>query len=386
MTAHPPTGRCIPTTIIAVCACLLSAASVRAQSMPTTTLSAPARTFDDPFSRVTGLRTLSDGRILVADQTEQALWMVDPATGTKRQLGRQGRGPGEYEMPAGLFAVGGDSTLMVDQLNRRLALVLPDGALSTSTIPMRLPSGVPMFPRGADAAGRIYFDLAGIMMPGLEEAAVSGRAPLLRWDPASGRVDTLGVVNFPPMEGAARPGEMRIMLGGGGPFRGRDQWAVTPDGRVGIARYQDYHVEWLAAGAAPLRGPVVAYDPVVVTTAEKDAWADAVAANGIRIEVENGRRRVGRPPRPNIESQEWPDVMPPFLDQAAMTLPNGSLAIARATAQGTERVYDVFDRTGKLIRQLRTPSDRRIVGFGDGIAYVVRVDADDLQWLEVYEL
>jgi hypothetical protein len=143
----------------------------------------------------------------------------------------------------------------------------------------------------------------------------------------------------------------------------------------------------LSADAQPVRGPAVPYEPVKITSGEKNAWADAIAANGIRIEVENGQRRVGRTPRPDIETQEWPDVMPPFLAQAAMATADGRLVVARATAaDAPERVYDVFDESGTLVHQIITSGDRRVVGFGNGTAYVVRVDDDDLEWLEVYRL
>jgi hypothetical protein len=55
-------------------------------------------------------------------------------------------------------------------------------------------------------------------------------------------------------------------------------------------------------------------------------------------------------------------------------------------ADASERVYDVFDESGTRIRQIVTSEDRRIVGFGRGTAYVVRIDDDDLEWLETYRL
>ncbi len=365
----------------------MSAPAIAQSDVPRMTLSTPIATVDEPFSSIAGLRVLSDGRLLVADPIEQALWRVDAAAGAKEQLGRQGRGPGEYEMPAGLFALPGDSTLMMDRLNRRLTVLLPDGRLSTSTIPLRLPSGLPMFPRGVDRQGRIYFDVAGIQMPGLEEAASTGRAPLLRWDPATDALDTLGYVWFPPMPGSIGPGEMRVSIGGTGPYSGRDEWAVDPDGRVGIARYQDYHVEWLSAAGSLTVGPTIAYNPVEIGRAEQEAWADQMARNGLIVEVENGRRRVGRPPRPDIDRQEFPEVMPPFLSGAVRVSPAGELWVARARgAKASERLYDVFDRAGTLVRQVTLPGDRRVVGFADGSVYVVRVDVDDLQWLEEYRM
>ncbi len=362
------------------------ATPVHSQGTPQrVTLTQPDAVLAEPFSSVAGLRELRDGRVLVADRIEQRLALVDIARGTQTDLGRRGQGPGEYEMPGALFALPGDSTLMMDMLNRRFTLIQPDGKLSTATIPLRHPDGFPILPRGIDRNGWIYFDLAGMMMPGLEETAATGVAPLLRWDPASGAVDTLGTVNFPPMPGATGPGEVRISIGGGTPYAGRDEWAVTPDGRVGIARYSPYRVEWLSKGGTPVAGPVVSYRPVPVTRDEKDAWADAMTSRGLMIEVENGRRRVRRPPRPDIERQTWPKEMPPFLSGASRVTPEGELWVERAQpAKETRPTYDVFDSGGQLIRQVVLPASRRLIGFGTGVLYAVRVDDDDLEWLERY--
>ncbi|HEX9692048.1 MAG TPA: hypothetical protein VGA22_08115 [Gemmatimonadales bacterium] len=373
------------TLVGAVLSLFLNVQVVEGQSQPTRQeLGAPRTTFAQPFSNVAGLRALNDGRVLVADRIEQALWLVNLRTGSQEQIGREGEGPGEYGMPSGLFAVGGDTTYMMDGLTRRINVVLPNGTISSSTIPSRLPSGVPIFPRGADARGRIYFDLGGIMMPGMEEYAASGRAPLLRWTPGTETVDTVGFVHFPPMPGTARPGEVRVSIGGGA-YQGRDGWDVTPDGRVGIVRHADYRVEWTAAGARPTVGAPVPFEPVRIGTAEKNAWADQMATQGLRIEMENGRRRVGRPPRPDIATIDWPEVMPPFVQQGVRVSPEGELWVERsAPARADQRTYDVFDAQGRLVRQVLFPTDRRLVGFGRGVLYAIRVDADDLQWLEVY--
>ena len=63
----------------------------------------PSRTFtSEPFSRVRGVQELPDGRVLVADQDEKALYRIDFLSQERITLGRQGGGPGEYESPVGL--------------------------------------------------------------------------------------------------------------------------------------------------------------------------------------------------------------------------------------------------------------------------------------------
>jgi hypothetical protein len=285
-------------------------------------------------------------------------------------------------MPGPLFAAG-DTTFMLDMGNRRLLIITSDGRVLANTVPLNHPSGFPMLPRGVDGRGRIYFDLAGIAMPGLEEAVRTGRAPLIRWDRGANRLDTVTTVTFPPMAPAG-PGEVRISIGGGA-YQPRDDWAVLPDGRIGLARATEYRVEWFG-GPAPIQGPTIKYDPVKVGDDEKNAWADQMASRGMIVEVQNGQRRTRRPPRPDITKITWPDVMPAFTgSRAVLAAPNGELWVRRAqpaNAQGG--LYDVFDAQGRLSRQVTLDGNRVVLGFGPGAVYVARTDDDDLQWIERY--
>jgi hypothetical protein len=353
-----------------------------AQDLPRLPMGKPAATFPEPVSSPVGFRALDAQRVIVADQLEGSVTLLDFRSGERIEIGRQGDGPGEYGMPGPLFAAG-DTTYMLDMGNRRLLVITADGRLLSATVPLGHPSGVPILPRGVDARGRIYFDLAGIAMPGLEESARTGRAPLIRWDRASGRFDTLATVQFPPMP-AAGPGEVRISMGGGA-YQPRDDWAVLPDGRVGLARAAEYHVEWLGGGT-PVMGPPVKYDPVKVGNDEKNAWADQMASRGMIVEVENGRRRTRRPPRPDVTKMEWPQVMPAFTGtRAVLTSPTGELWVRRAQPAGASgTLYDVFDGRGRLARQVTLDGSRVVLGFGPGSVFVARSDEDDLQWIERY--
>jgi hypothetical protein len=369
-------------TILFVAALGSGAAAQTPKPIP---LGKPDATFPEPFSSPVGFRVLSDGRVLVADNIESTVSLLDFRTGQVTPVGRQGEGPGEFGMPGALYPAGGDTTFMMDMGNRRLLVIMPDGTISGNTVPLFHKSGWPIFPRGVDARGRIYFDLAGIAMPGLNDIVTSGRAPLIRWDRATDQMDTVAYVRFPPQP-AAGPGQVRVTMGGG-PYQPRDDWAVLPDGRVGIARAADYHVEWYGTGA-PVTGPQVTYEPVKIGSAEKNAWADQTAARGIAVQVVNGQRRTTRLPRPDIDRQQWPEVMPPFTgSRAVLAAPNGELWVRRAQHAGAKTaIYDVFDSAGRLARQVSLDGDRAVLGFGPGAVYVARTDADDLQWIERYRM
>lgn len=362
------------------------ASPVVGQSIARVTLDKPDATFAEPVSSIRGLRELADGRLIVTDMIEEAIKLLDFKSGTVQEIGRQGSGPGEYGMPGELFGLSADTTWMLDMANRHFMVIQPGGSIADNTISLTAGSNFPVLPRGADRQGRVYYDLSGIMAPGMESIATSGRAPLVRLDPRTGKSDTLGTVNFPPIAipgGRVAPGEVRISIGGGGgPYAPRDAYDVTPDGRVAIARYQDYHLEWLG-GPRPIVGPTVTYDPVKIGRGEKEAWAER-QTQGIAVMMVNGQRRTMRPPKPNIDEQTWPDVMPPFTGQVVVT-PEGEAWVQRSQpARIKTPLFDVFDGSGRPVKQVALPEGRRLVGMGRGVLYAVRTDENDLQWIERY--
>jgi S-adenosylmethionine:diacylglycerol 3-amino-3-carboxypropyl transferase len=67
--------------------------------------------------------------------------------------------------------------------------------------------------------------------------------------------------------------------------------------------------------------------------------------------------------------------------------PNGDVWVLRSRgARDPIAIYDVFTRTGGLIRRVAFPRATRLVGFGSATLYTVRLDDDDLQYLERWRL
>jgi hypothetical protein len=147
-------------------------------------------------------------------------------------------------MPGPLFAAG-DTTFMLDMGNRRLLVITPDGRILSNTVPLGHPTGIPILPRGVDAQGRHLLRSRRHRDAGARGVGTHGPRAADPLDRNTGRFDTLATVQFPPMPPAG-PGEVRISMGGGA-YQPRDDWAVLPDGRVGLARATAYHVEWLGA-------------------------------------------------------------------------------------------------------------------------------------------
>ncbi len=357
-------------------------------------LTDPNAVFPEGLSSVAGLRELSDGRVIVSDRLGQAVIIIDFDATTADTIGRTGGGPGEYRVPGRLFPWRGDSTIMIDLGNTRFTMIGPDGGLGSST-PLMTQDGDMMrfvMPAGTDRHGNIYFQARSL---GLQEPGTTGppdSALIARWNLDSDAIDTVVAV---------KTAATRMRTGGGNvavtsiPFSPQDDWAAAWDGRVAVARAADFHVEWYGLDGAVVRGPRIAYDPVKVTQADKDAWLEARAnpqAGAVFIAIDGGGgARATTPSRParfegaQIDDDDWPEVKPAFPAGGVTVTPEGSVWVRRHVKIGSPPEYDVFDGQGRPIHTIALSEGEQVVGFGSGVVFVARSDEFDLQWLERYE-
>jgi hypothetical protein len=182
--------------VIGAVAVVALSAPLSAQDVQEHALAGPEATFPEGFSRLSGLRELADGRVMVADGLGQVLVIADMASGAADTIGAEGQGPDEYREPDGLFALPGDSTLLVDLGNGRLTTIAPNSAFGETT-PIAQPAerGLTLvLPRATDSGGGIYFQQMGGMggARGLPDSAA-----VVRFDRESGAYDTLALVKMP---------------------------------------------------------------------------------------------------------------------------------------------------------------------------------------------
>jgi hypothetical protein len=363
-----------------------------AQSPAPRALDKPEVQFGQPFDAVYSVRELPGGKVLVTDLGPKSVLLADFAVGDQTTVGRNGQGPGEYQFPGDLIPYLGDTTLLVDRAGRRLLPITPDGKIA-KTIPF--PESIQGLgdPRGADRRGRIYFQGSPFPAGGNGAPPEAGKLPdtvvVLRWDRASGRVDTIARVKIPALKmQVSGTQNARAVMIRPQPFAPADEWAASPDGQIAVARVGDFHVEWLG-GATPVRGTPVRYDRIKVGDSDKSAYMSNMRNSRNRITVNQGGPGRGaaeiKPPEPDASEFEWPDYKPPFPARAAQMAPEGTLWLTRSTsAQDSTPVFDLFDAKGNLTGRVTLPLGRRLVGLGTGTLYAVRTDSDGLQWLERY--
>jgi hypothetical protein len=389
MSPTPPRVAALATGLTAALATLGQA------QIPERTLAGPDAAFPESFSLVRGVRELPDGRLLVADALGQVLVRLDLRAATADTIGKVGQGPNEYGQPDGVFPLPGDSTLLVDLGNARLTVIGPDGTFGrTMPISLGSPGAGPgslsvVLPRAVDRQGHVYFQAMGAGAGGVPDSA-----PVVRWDRATDAMDTVAMVKLQDMERSTSGGAgNRSVMIRPRPLSPQDGWSVAPDGRVAVVRASDYHVEWIHRDGRRVQGPAVPYRPVPVRQTDKEQWVEALG-NGLTVSmtIENGRpsmqmrRGGGGPARPEVDGYEWPEHKPAFDAADVWVAPEGELWVERSTPAGRPATFDVFGADGRLSQRITLPPDRRLVGFGRGVVYLVRVDELDLQWLERYRL
>jgi hypothetical protein len=162
---------------------------------------------------------------------------------------------------------------------------------------------------------------------------------------------------------------------------------VFPDGRIVIARLANYHIDIITPRGPRVSGPPVPFTPVRVGNAEKDEYRKLIArVPSVRMSItdNNGSRQssVSTAPAPFEEPEAWPTVKPAFANNRVFVRANGEIWVQRQVAATANPTFDVFNGTGRLVQQVTLPRGHQLVGFGNGTVYTVRLDEDDLQYLQ----
>jgi len=364
-------------------------------------LTKPDAEFAEPFTQVTGLRELSDGRVVVIDSRDKIVQVVDFKNGRGTKVGREGSGPGEYSFPMRVVPLPGDSSGVYDMLNSRMLVVLPNGKPGPFVTIEQPSAGGPgggtvriggATPRFADAKGRLYWTGPAFAPGGDGEAPkAADSVPVLRYDRGTKKTDTLAFVRVPSsnVQASGSSGNMEVRVGVANPFLARDEWGVTPDGRVAVLRSPEYRVDWYGPNGGG-GSTTIAYEKVRVTEKHKEQWRESrKQQTSLMVTMNNGQRSVqtGPPPANFPDPGNWPAVLPPFLESSVSVAPTGQLWVNRTRDANDETPnFDVLDATGKVIMKVELPARSRLAGLGNGTVYVTRTDADDLQYLQRFRL
>ena len=363
---------------------------------PVRTLSAPSARLAEPFSVVTGVREISDGRVIVVDSREISITLVDFRSGETRPLSRVGQGPGEFLVPLYVHALAADTTFVLDMMGRgHGVMVVRDSVVAE--LP-KYPGWTPDDPAigfesdHVDQRGHVF---SHIRPRSRDSGYGPDSTPIERLDRATGRREIIArfdarlhsPIDRPP-PATTRPLPSGMPAGAQRrrsvpPFYSTDEWVAAADGRVAIVTAEPYRVTFVSPNGRRTVGAVIAYQPVRVTDAEMEMWREEKRQPVPTIRSDGrGGRTGGTSVVPFNEPEAWPDVLPAFLPDAARFATDGSLWVRRATAAKEPETHDVIDGAGRLAHRVQLPPRSKLVGFGNGTLYIVRLDDDDLQYLE----
>jgi hypothetical protein len=356
--------------------------------------------YPEPFSFLNSVRELSDGTIMAADPLSQVLLRVDMVAGTADTIGSVGGGPEEYEQPDQVYPLPNDSTLLVDLGKAALTVIGPDGTFHEGMSMARPDANGRLnvlFPRFLDERGRIYFSGRQGGLMGREGALDS--VPILRYDRAADRSDTVAMAWAPEPQVSRSGGNVRVM---GRMMEGRDDWAVGADGRVAVVHLNGYAVEWFNPDGSGIMGPPTPFEARSISEEDKEALLEGrfsggglsmmmTSGGGGGAEVSMSRGGFGGGEGPSVSDFEWAETFPPFQTDRARVSSGSEVWVERWFPADMDPRMDVFDSQGVRIGYVDMPLSSQLLGFGstaDGheAAYIVRTDEVGLMWLERYRV
>jgi hypothetical protein len=356
-------------TRIAVALSLTAVATAAAfQQVPRTITLHPANaTLGEPFTSIYSVRELADGRVLISDYSQDNRVVVaDLVSGRVRTVGNVGAGPREYRQAGRLFALPGDSTLLIDSPQRGRWWLLMHHDSIVRNVPPDLPvlRVVGGSPSGVDDRGRVL----GVRSAGSEKLAhnrirlqliaVIGERNSSGADTvAKLRGDEYQITQYGTRE---RPFWSQIQLSGSV----AEQALLFPDGWIAVVRVEPYRIEWLTPSGTWIRGPEVPWEWPRADAREKAAAFERL------------KRRYGE--RAKEDDRPWADRLAPVRTNTSMiAAPDGNLFVLRAQwSKESDTRYDVFDRSARRVAVLAMPDSERVVGSGASSIYVWVRDND----------
>lgn len=370
-------------------------------------------------------------RVVLMDSMLKVIGVVaDSTTSTASAYGPR---------PGGLIAYRGDSTLFVDPASLSMLVIDPAGKVARVMAAPR-PNDVMFLTGGAmgtpgfDAKGRLVyrsFTRPSFIAGGGPSAGAPPVLPdseaIVRFDLATRKLDTAAFFKvYRPKMNVERDSTGVRMTSYINPLPVVDEWVVMADGSIAIVRGRDYRVDFVSVDGAATKGEKLPYDWQRLTDEDKAAFIDSTkaamtrarAAGGapgganagfalggamagasqmvIRMEDRSGpggpppggaqREQIVTggppagaqlPPLTFVSPSELPDYKPVFGPGAVRADADGNLWVRTIpTKPTTGVVYDVIDRSGKLVDRVLVPSSSVIVGFGaGGVVYMGTRDA-----------
>jgi hypothetical protein len=345
-----------------------------------------------------GIRSLSNGRLLVNDPVSRRVLLLDSTLAVISVPFDSAAGlPNSYgPRSLGLIPFRGDTTYVAEPVTQTFLVLDGSARVVRVDSSARTPDFGYItaanfgFPRFDDRGRLIYRAVQRTAPPApLADGTVqlsqpADSAPIVRMDFTTGAIDTvarfrvwsLKYVLDPVPEGVARVRAVYEVL------PNVDEWTVLPDGTVAVVRGTDYHIDWFAPDGTRTSTPPMAIYWRRMVELEKQNKVDSARAAYQATQTEMSRARDAEMNAPLVDfvsPETLPDFVPPVATGAVTSDLAGNVWILPSSstfATPGRLTYDVINRRGQTIERVRLPENRVLAGFGEGgTIYMVAYDS-----------
>lgn len=399
-----------------VCACSDAVQTPAATThVPIGTWAAYVDTMPGTYTAVASVVEFDDSVLVVTDVRDNEIWRVNIPDRTRRRIGSRGGGPGEYQSAGRAVRVSRDSLVILSAPPRLPVASVATGtgrthalwATGTGNDPWtglrRISTPILQY---ADTNGHLY-GASVARTPerdvrtgrrDLRTAGMLDTIPIIRFGLATQRVDTLaymnrGVASTPPGRDVDGTMTRAMELGPYGAFNG---WLVTAGGQLIIADAAAYTLTIHNGPGTPVVTWRIESEPIAVS---ESGWMRHVQSTtrGAIAQVDSISRRVfanlGMPAPATPSTRYIVPAMPRTLPR--INFGNGArrmheyggilwVPVHRVDPPDATH-WDLIDlKRGVRIETIVLPANQFLANVAASGAYVVDVDADDLQRIVLY--
>lgn len=302
-----------------------------------------------------------EGRFYVINFGDRRIQVFDSTGAFLRNLGRQGKGPGEFTSPMSVAAVGTDGAWVLDGVPARFIRFRRSTGEYVDEVSLEAKNLIPTR-MAADGDGRVAVEFTSMLTNTSQFVTTTSVA----WvDTVTGRPTP--VVQFDSAAKLRRnqrtPGGTQSMVTDP-PFAPRAVWA--PDGRGGVL-FGD-GAEYVVRRALPGAAPVLAFrgegEAARVTDEDREAF----------LETPRGKA---------FADYRFPERKPFFSGLAVD--PEGLVWVRRPGASGTQ-TWEVRRPSGERVGELRVPAGSQVMAVSRRSVYVLQLDDMEVETLHRYRL
>lgn len=328
------------------------------------------------FQGVVDIKCDPKGNVYVCDYRGNHIKKFDAAGKYLKTIGRQGQGPGEFNMPF-YIAVTADRLFVYDMQNNRLCALTLDGTFVKS-IPIIIGEGRPQemssLPNGDIVIGWEKIFYADRSRP--QEYSIRVYTPDLELRKNIFSRD-IWRNKYMTIEGLGRTTNVIQ------PFSPLVSWDVTADGKIVIGFQKDYEIEIHDPAQGKIASYKHPYEPVKVTEKDKETFF-----GGMTYGSSDGRMMKGAP-EPIVKATEFPKEKPPFLNLIADSDGNILVSPYRKNREEEWKTFDAFSPEGTFLGSVRIEGGEtlpRAAMIRDGVFWAMKTDDDGLVSLVKYKI